>query len=135
MSAQLESGIIRSPKIVYDEVVKGNDWVADWVRTRREKGLSVPASKAVHNHFRPIADYVVQRWGDRKAREFLLGGDCWVIAHAKEMGDDGIVVTQESKRSIEAKVKTPTVCEAVGVECITIFQMLDEFDFSFADWR
>ena len=76
----------------------------------------------------------MKKYGQRKAGEFLLGGDGWVIAHALETGPNGIVVTQESTRHSLAKVKVPIVCKEFDVPCINTFQMLEDFDFTFAEW-
>lgn len=92
------------------------------------------ASRAVHECYATIADHVMGKHGPRKANDFLRGGDGWVIAHAMEMGQDGVVVTQESARHSNAKVKVPTVCKELGIACINTFEMLDDFDFSLADW-
>lgn len=127
LSEQLDSGTIRSPKIVYDELTSGNDWLAQWCKQRRERGLCVIAGKLVQAQFTLIANHVYQKYGDRKAREFLIGGDAWVIAHALDMGDDGIVVTQESTRHSEMKVKVPTVCKEFDVRCISTYEMLHVF--------
>jgi hypothetical protein len=134
LSAQIEAGQIRSPKIVYDELTRGNDELAQWCKQRREKGLCVGANKAVHDYYTAIANHVIKKYGQRKASEFLRGGDGWVIAHAMETGPNGIVVTQESTRHSNAKVKVPTVCKEFGVPCISTFQMLDDFEFTFAEW-
>ncbi len=134
LAAQLEKGQIGSPKIVYDELTRGNDELAQWCKQRREKGLCVAASREVHAHFTTIANHVIGKYGQRKAAEFLRGGDAWVIAHAMEDGPNGIVVTQESTRHSNAKIKVPTVCKELGVPCISTFQMLEDFEFSFAEW-
>lgn len=134
LSAQLESGEIGSPKIVYDELTKGNDELAQWCKQRREKGLCFGANREVHTHYTDIANHVMKKYGQRKAGEFLRGGDAWVIAHAMEDRANGTVVTQESTRHSNAKVKVPTVCKELGVTCINTFQMLENFEFTFAEW-
>jgi len=56
-----------------------------WFREREDRGLAIVGSAAVHEWAGKIGNYVVQRFGDRRARELLKGGDLWVIAHAKAM--------------------------------------------------
>ena len=101
LSGQLEQGIIRCPKMVYDEMINGNDDLAAWFKPRRERGL-----------FKP-----------HQASEFLIGADGWLIAHA--MNGDGIVVTQESNRSHKSKIKIPTLCRVFGVRSMDTYRMLD----------
>jgi Domain of unknown function (DUF4411) len=129
ISQQLDAGVIKAPKIVWQEVADGNDWLAQWVQQRREKGLCVAASKSVQAYLGPISAHVVGKYKPHQANEFLKGGDPWVIAHA--MDSEGIVVTQESPRSIKAKVKIPTVCKSLGVRCIDTFAMLKELGAKF----
>lgn len=124
LSQQLEAGVIKAPKIVWQEITAGDDLLAQWVQQRREKGLCVSASKSVQAHIGTISAHVVEKYKPHQANEFLVGGDAWVIAHA--IDDDGIVVTQESPRSHKAKVKIPTVCKALNVRCIDTFAMLKE---------
>jgi hypothetical protein len=127
LSEQLDRGNIRSPKAVYDEIVAGNDPLADWFAQREEKGLSIIASEVVCRNYTRIADHVTTSHSAHQAAEFLRGGDGWVIAHAME--EKGIVVTQESVRSVKAKVKVPAVCEHFGVVCRNTYEMLEALDF------
>ena len=48
-----------------------------------------------------------------------------VLAHAMAMGKDGVVVSHESLRKQETVVKIPAVCNALGIEKISWFQMLN----------
>jgi hypothetical protein len=125
LSAEMEKGTIRVSKMVYDEVSGGDDDLAKWCKQRREKGLCIRPSKAVQDCYgKQVATYVSGgRWKPHHVSEFLRGGDGWVIAHAIE--SDGIVVTEESDKSHNAKIKIPTVCKALDVECIATHEMLD----------
>jgi hypothetical protein len=127
LTEQLKLGNIRSPKIVYDEVSAGNDEVAKWFAPRKGEGLCVSASPAVQTDYGKIADYVFEKFKPYQAEEFLRGGDGWVIAHA--MDSRGKVVTQESLRKVEAKIKVPTICKALSVPCINTYDLLDELKF------
>jgi membrane-bound lytic murein transglycosylase MltF len=125
LAQQIDLGIVRSPKFVYDEITKGNDDLAEWFREREDK-LAIVGDSKVHACAGRISDYVVSKFGDRRAREFLRGGDLWVIAHAMAMGENGIVVSHESLRRQELRVKIPAICMALGVTRITIFAMLNQ---------
>ena len=127
LSAQLEAGTLKVPKIVYEELVKINDELATWCKARKTKGLCVHANKQVQACYQQIANHVMTKYAERHANEFLKGGDGWVIAHA--MAERGIVVTQESDKPTKTKVKIPNVCKEFGVKCIDTYDMLEELDF------
>lgn len=126
LSLQVDNGVVRAPKMVYDEIVKGNDELSDWFSEREDRGLAIYASKEVHECASRIGDYVVEKYGDRLARPFLKGADMWVMAHAMAMGTDGVVVTHETTRPLTAIIKIPAVCSAFGIERFTIFRMLNQ---------
>ena len=115
-------------KKVFDELTDGKDHLAQWCKYRR-RDLCAATSKEVQQCFGQIATYVVNNSTTPKASEFLDGGDAWVIAHAMDMGVNGIVVSQESERHHNAKVKVPTVCRAFGVKCINTYELLEALDF------
>lgn len=122
LSEQLEQGIIRCPKMVYDELIDGNDDLAAWFKPRREKGLCHHPDEAVQQCFSTVANHVAMKFKPHQASEFLVGADGWLIAHA--MNGDGIVVTQESDRSHKSKIKIPTICKIFGVRCMNTYDML-----------
>jgi len=131
MSLQVDKGKVKCPKMVYDEIVKGNDRLADWFREREARGLSINASDEVWECVTKISDYVVNKYKDRKSRKFLDGADMFVIAHAMAMGEDGVVVSHEGLRRQNALVKIPALCLDLNVEKINIFQMLNRIDAQF----
>jgi hypothetical protein len=126
LSAQLELGVIRSSKMVYDEVIDGNDDLAGWFKQRKEKGLCHHVSQTVQQGYGPIANYVATKFKPHQAGEFLAGADGWLIAHA--MTSDGFVVTQESDRSHKAKIKIPTICRVFGVPWMNTYEMLTKLE-------
>jgi len=132
LSEKLEDGLIKSPKIVYDELVAGNDELANWCKQRREKGLCVAPGKVCQARYGEICDFVEKKYPPRHVAEFLRGADGWVIAHA--MASPGsIVVTQETPRndSYRGKIKVPTVCKLMSVTCKDTFEFLDILDARF----
>jgi hypothetical protein len=126
VSEQLERGIVKCPKMVYDELVDGTDDLAGWFRTRREKGLCQPSSEAVQECYANIANHIATKFKPHQTAEFLVGADGWIIAHA--MNGDGVVVTQESERSYRSKIKIPTICKIFSIRCINTYDMLVALD-------
>lgn len=131
LSHQVDSGIVKAPLKVYEEISQGNDQLAEWFRDREDRGLCIKPTPDVWDCVGKISDFVEKRWKDRKARMFLDGADCFVLAHAKAMGSDGVVVSAESLRKQNSIVKIPAVCGALEIEKITIFQMLNRLGATF----
>lgn len=126
ISEQLQTGKIKAPKIVWQEVANGNDELAEWVKQRRQTGLCTTANKSVQAHFATVSEHVYGKYKPHLAAEFLKGGDGWVIAHAMATG--GTAVTEETDKSKKAKVKIPTVCKDLNVRCVDTFTMLEELE-------
>jgi hypothetical protein len=130
IAEQLEQGCIRSSKMVYDELIDGNDDLAIWMKQRREKGLRHPGDQAVQQRYTLIANYTAANYKSHQSAEFMMGADGWLIAHA--MDGNGAVVTQESDRSHKSKIKIPTICKVFGVPCINTYQMLNALGANFS---
>lgn len=138
LSDQLSRGRIKSPKVVYDELTKHwNDDLKKWCTIRKAKGLCVAASREVQvNCMGKIVDHVYKTYLPHQSAEFLKGGDAWVIAHAMaEPKDTGIVVTQESLRKSNSKIKLPTIAKAMDVKYISTYDLLDALEFKPENYR
>jgi len=133
LSLQIDRGIVKCPKMVYDEVTDRGweDELAEFFREREARGLCEYATDEVWKWVHQISNLVVQKFGDRKARDFLEGADLWVLAHAKAMGAEGVVVSHEGLREQHHKIKIPVVCAEFQIEKITIFQMLNRMNATF----
>jgi hypothetical protein len=123
LSQQLENGTVKCPKMVYDEMVKGNDDLAAWFKPRREKGLCDHPNETVQPCYGTVANHIATKFKPHHVADFLVGADGWLIAHA--MNCDGVVVTQESDRSHKSKIKIPTICAVFGVKCMNTYRMLN----------
>ncbi len=128
LSDQIDAGRVMMPERVYAEVIKGTDWLVPWVRARREKGLCVYPDAATQARYTVIADYVEgptkYRDGHQKDKA-LRGADLWVIAHAQG-NKNHIVVSQEERGNPgDNRVKIPSVCDAMKVQCCNTFKMME----------
>lgn len=139
LSEQLDAGTIRSPKLVYQEIVsneQSHDDLAIWAKSRRGNGLCVSPSAKVQDALRKIGDYVASkpRYPQPQKARFLSGADPWLIAHA--LVDGGVVVTLETDLKPESqKVRIPDVCTHFGVRCINTSDMLEELGAKFSATR
>jgi hypothetical protein len=135
LDAQAKQGKIRSSTKIYGEILKREaekDKLTLWVKNRKNSGLFVTPTKDVQKTYGEIADYVIEKYSQRRAKaaQFLSGGDGWIIAHAK--CDGGTVVSHESrvdKTSMTPKI--PNVCTDFTVPCIGLAQMLTTLNFKF----
>jgi hypothetical protein len=130
LSEQLECGKIRTSKMVYDELIDGNDDLAIWFKQRKEKGLCQAVNQGVQQRYVSVANHIATTYKPHQCAEFLLGADGWLIAHA--MDGSGVVVTQESDRSHKSKIKIPTICKVFGVQCLNTYEMLADLEANFA---
>jgi len=123
LDQQAANGAIFSPMMVYDELAKGNDELAEWVKARKGSGLFVEATAPVQAVVGEIADYVNAMYRQEHAQYFLEGADAWVTAHAKV--GSAIVVTHETLVAANSRrAKIPNICQRFDVPWIDVFQML-----------
>jgi Domain of unknown function (DUF4411) len=126
LAGQVQHGYVVAPRRVYQEIAgveSHKDELAQWMKTRRDKGLCIPASKAVQKRIGEIQVKVFKVYSEAEAWEFSKGADPWIIAHALE--DKGVVVTKESYLRPDAKkVRIPDVCDIFGVKCVDTLEMM-----------
>jgi Domain of unknown function (DUF4411) len=125
LSEQLTKGEIKCCKEVYDELLRGKDDLAKWVKSRKGNGMCVQSEPEVFGHYQKICDWAIRNHTLAQAEEFCTSADGWVVAYAKHFS--GTVVTQES-RSRKKKVRIPLVCREFQVNCIDTFGLLDKFN-------
>ena len=128
LEQQIKAGAIRSPLLVYEEILRGQDDLAEWAVKMESHGLFVPPGPEVIQEFTPIADYVHQERDRAEGDGFLNGADPWVVAHAKAA--NGTAVTQEVVVSEESsKVRIPNICIRFGVAHMNTTEMLRALKF------
>ncbi len=123
LDMQTELGVIESSIMVYDELVDGDDDLAEWVKARKDSGLFIAPNEEVQRIYGEISDHVVSSYEEVYAKVFLEKADAWIIAQAK--ADEATVVTHEVMApSNTKKVKIPNVCNQFSVETVNVFTML-----------
>lgn len=135
MALQIETQVIRSSEFVYREIVRGNDFLATWAKSRKETGLNTVSDDDVQRQYQLITDFVEHepKYERQHKSEFYNGADCWLIAHARA-DNKGTVVTYETEREY-GKIKVTSVCARLTVGCIDIYKLQDELNFNPADYR
>lgn len=110
---------------VYDELVAGNDDLADWIRDRKNDGRFLEVSDPeTQKRFAAIAQHVQSATYHEPAKaKFLDSADPWLIAKASVVG--ARVVTHEKlDRNIRRRVPIPNVCGVMGVDYTDTFDLL-----------
>lgn len=123
LNEQFESGTIYSSIFVYEEMVKYDDQLAEWVGARKE--YFIEPDEQVQEKFAQVINYVQQNnRSEADAEKFLSGADPWVIAHVL-VGTDQIVTHEKRVPEHSKKIKIPNVCEVFGAAtCIDTYQLM-----------
>jgi hypothetical protein len=111
------AGRLRSPKAVFDEIKSGDD-CHEWCKA--QTGLFLEESEAVQAI---VSEIMAAHYNKEKPHKGISGADPFVIALAKDGGANWTVVADEHPGSAENR-KIPFVCNAEGVGCITLQQMI-----------
>lgn len=133
--SQVGSNQIVSIDRVSDEILKGNDELAEWTKNKFSN-----AFKNTKNNLDIIDSYSrLMKWANEQTQysdaakdEFARAenADPWIIAYA--IVNNCIVVSQEVlKREIKRKIPIPNVCEDFQVKYIDTFTLLRELSFKF----
>jgi hypothetical protein len=117
---------------VKDELMKGKDELADWVRHNANlfHDISDDQTQAA---FGQVAAAIAEQNDRMKVgalEEFLGGADPWLIAKAMTTG--ATVVTHEVlNREAKRKFIIPNVCEIFGVPYMNTFELLNKLEARF----
>lgn len=110
-----QSGLLRIPEAVHDEVNRGNDDLVEWVNIHQEIFFCKTA-ECVFTLPQALSGYGEPTDTDLE----FLKADPYVIAHALAMR--GTVVTGEKPKDtvVIKNKKIPTICEGLHVPCLTL---------------
>ncbi|MEN3942298.1 DUF4411 family protein [Prosthecobacter sp. SYSU 5D2] len=126
------AGRLCSTVRVRDELLKGKDLLADWLKITLPDGFFLDDSSAeIATEYGPLMSWVVARGFTSGAQaKFASDADGWLIATAKKEGF--CLVTHEvSRPEARAKVQMPDVCKEFGVAYCNTFDMLRELGCKF----
>ncbi len=123
IDAETNNGNLCSSRFVYQELARGRDELAEWVKDRQGPDMFPGPSPDAQERFGEISDFVMANYATAKAEHFLDGADPWIIAQAMDL--DACVVTRESLLAANAhKVSIPNICVAFDVDWCNTFDML-----------
>lgn len=127
------SGTICSIDRVKDELLRGQDDLATWVRHAAARLFVNTDDDQVIAAYREIMLWVqFAAYRSEAKTAFATNADGWVVAYAKVSGST--VVSHETRADPASKkrIKIPDVCDAFGIPYTGLFQMLRELRIVFA---
>lgn len=126
LDEQQEKELIASIQPVYDELVAGEDELAEWAKERKDSGWFIDISdKDTQNKLGIVAKWTMGSHFKESAKiEFLSVPDSILVA--KGLSSNCTIVTHESlyDPNIKKKIKIPNACKNFGINYISTFELL-----------
>ena len=126
-----ENNRVKIPLEVYEEIKKGDDDLAEWIKNDTNKAaLLFEEDVDVDLVSRVTDDGYADDLTDDEVEK--IGRDPFLVAYALADEDNRCIVTTEvSKPSRErANRHLPDVCKTFHVRCVNTFQFVRDLDFS-----
>lgn len=122
---------VASIEFVKDELVRGNDDLAEWAKNHC-RIFHAQDDEHTQAAFSTVVECVMRLENMRPGaqEDFLSGADPWLIAKAMVTG--ATIVTHEIlNTSIRKKVLIPNICQMFSVNCINTFELLHTLEAEF----
>lgn len=113
---------------VLDEVLRGEDEVAEWCHANTHNWCMSTNVTEIGNEYKKVMQrvYEEEQFKPEQKTRFAGGADGWLIAYA--IINDCCLVTQETYDENTTKVKIPNVCRFFGTEYVDIYGMMRELN-------
>ena len=119
---QNRAGKVASIEKVADELYAVADELADWAAVR-DQGFFLGPDHAVASALHIVSDWAGgSGYQPAAIATFLQVADYWLVAHA--LAHSCTVVTHEVPADTARKIKIPNACIALGVPCMSPYEML-----------
>lgn len=125
-------GHVLSVDRVQDELLRGNDELAEWAKQHFGNKFESTAEADVIARYRELMEWVQaqEQFSDAARADFASGADGWLVAYAQVHGR--VVVTHEvPSPEARRKVPIPNLCQAFDVPWVDTFTMLRELGVRF----
>lgn len=118
-----QAGELISIDAVRDELLSGDDELADWARDH--PGFFLPVDQRTAQNFAPLSMWAARQDYRQDALNVFSSdqADFLLIAHAAGHGDT-VVTNELPSPNARKRVKVPDACAAMGVEYVDIFTVL-----------
>jgi predicted nucleic acid-binding protein len=119
------NGDILSIDRVSDELKKGKDELANWVKQNFKDAFASTDDIDIAKLYAGIMNWVNNQgqFSDAAKADFAKGADGWLVAYARLHGHT-VVTHEELAPDVRRKVPIPNVCHAFNVPYIDTFNML-----------
>lgn len=118
-----QHSMVCSIDAVRDELLHGNDQLADWARTNTS--LFHAIDQGTTRHFRALTTWATSRNFTQGALSDFTGNnaDYLLVAYAREHHHT-VVTHERSQPGARSRVLVPDACMAMGVDTTDTFEML-----------
>ena len=124
LAERVADGVLKCSEEVYVELQKKDDGLHDWMKARKE--VLVPINEEIQGIVLELLKEHPRLVDTHRNRS---QADPFVIATAERL--QAVVVTGEKPRGKLDIPKIPDVCEARGIRCISLLEMLRELGWKF----
>ena len=119
---QNQAGEVYSIERVGDELLAGDDELAEWAKDRGG-GFFLPPDASLFPALREVSSWTTgQRYDQGAVSTFFQVADYYLVSQA--YAGRHTVVTHEIASASTRRIKIPDVCIGLGVKCVTPFEML-----------
>ena len=120
--------VLASSERVLRELQDVEDQLREWANNLGDTMFRTPSIE-VQVTYRKVVDSVIanKRYAPHHVRKFLEKADPWLIAHAAT--DGGRIVTFEKAEPSSKRPKIPDVGLEYGVNCINLWDYIEELGF------
>ena len=110
---------------VYEEIRKGNDELATWVKkVFSDKIIYSNKDIIIQNYAFIISSITSKELYPRRAQdEFAKVADSWLIAHAYQT-NHCIVTNEKYAPNIKRKIQIPNICKLLNISYMDLFQFM-----------
>jgi hypothetical protein len=126
-----EQGSVKIPPEIFNEIRKGTDDLADWVKqTHVESALVLPEEVDPGMLQQILDEGYASDLTDVELEK--IGMDPFLIAYALPDRSNRMVISGEvrSPKKQRANRKVPDVCKSLGISCKNIFTLVTDLNFS-----
>jgi hypothetical protein len=130
LAYQAESGFVKVPRPVWDEIKPHDENLTEWMKEHQENLILDPDDSDIL-----VSDVLDLYSTDLKPEDLeKIGADPFLIAAARFYG--ATVVSKEGSKPSKkgANRKIPDICRDFGVQCITDHKLIVDLNFRTQDW-
>lgn len=129
------AGVVKIPREQFDEICEGTGELVDWLSDDdRREALLLDEEAEVERVRRVASEGYASNLDDNELAQ--ISGDAFLISYALVAARDRKIVTFEVPKpsKIRANRKIPDVCASFAIPCCTLYEMVEELDFT-TDWQ